>query len=213
MENETQPETATAFRITGTLLGAKSTLLASHAGSSARGEVALLTLDGEGLLRLEVRTRFDGDATPIEEYHRRLLTWSVLKSPAQLDVARLRAALTAGGALYELMRRVAEGHDEAWDGHNVVGTLTDDAEEASAELQEAFEDEAFASDVVVLDADAWFDDFATVDIRKDSTDEELEELASAGEDHAAANGIVLLNTVDLLISHRDCLRKRCRDDE
>lgn len=213
MQNDTQPETATAFRITGSLLQTNATLLTNNTRSSARGEVALLTLDGEGLVRLEVRTRFGGDATPMEEYHRRLLTWTVLESPAQLDVARLRAALTVGGALHELMHRVAEGHDEAWDGHNVVGTLTDDAEEASAELQQAFEDEAFASDVVVLDADAWFDDFASMDIRKDSTDEELEALASAGEDQAEQNGIVLVNPLAVLIAYRDRLRERMHNDE
>lgn len=213
MENDTQPETATAFRITGSLLRANATLLASHSGSSARGEVALLTLDSERLLRLVVRTRFGGDATPTEEYHRRLLTWTVLESPAQLDVARLRAALTVGGALYELMRRVAEGHDEQWDGQNVVGTLTEDAEEASAALLEAFEDGAFASDVSVLDAADFFDGFDGLGITKDSTDEELEALASAGEDQAERNNIVLLNPLAVLIAYRDRLRERMRTDE
>jgi len=213
MQSDAQKEEFTAFRISGTLGRTSTAFLSGRSGTSVRCEVALLTLDGEGILQLEVRTKFGGDAIPIEEHLNRTLTWSVLEGPKELDVARLRVALTAGGELFELMRRVAEGHGEEWDGSNVVGTLTGDADEARDAIQQAFENEAFASDMHVMDARDFYVDPNSLNIRADSTDAELATLAEADEATAASDGLLLVDALDVLTEFREELRERALDDE
>jgi hypothetical protein len=106
--NETQ-ESATAFHMTGRLLHVDSVILYCDSEFRTPREDALLTLDRDGELRLEVREVRGGDGIPMDEWQGRTMTWTVLERPAEVDIARLRAALNDGGALHDLMSCTSQG--------------------------------------------------------------------------------------------------------
>ena len=76
-----------------------------------------------------------GGGIPFSVFHgrtRRIGCSSTVSGPA------LQAYLESDGL--KLLERIHEGHEIHWDGNNHVGTLTDDAQEAEAELENALQE-------------------------------------------------------------------------
>jgi hypothetical protein len=68
----------------------------------------------------------------IDVYHGRTRCWSL---PATVKGEALSRVLSDEATL-QLLQRVYNGLEIDWDGHNYVGELNDDAEDASAELEQ-----------------------------------------------------------------------------
>lgn len=139
------------------------------------------------------------------EYHRLVLSSKIEGHP---DEATLREYLESDEG-QELMERVCAGHDREWDGHNMVGTLTDDAESAWDALIAELDDMA-QTDWTFWAIDEWAYVWAIQEITADMTDEqiaakaaELDALAEA--EHANLSG----STIDYLTD----IRNDKRDDE
>jgi hypothetical protein len=96
-----------------------------------------LFLDREGHAWVSSEDNHGGNATPMDEYHKKTLAWSIGEAGDQrvVDSACLTAALADGGVLRALLGRVYQGHDIEWDGNNHVETLSDDAAQASDEIE------------------------------------------------------------------------------
>ena len=73
----------------------------------------LLLIHESGDVSLESRTYYGGDGTPMSEWHRRRLTFSVASGA---DAEALSDELAEGGALARLIDRVIAGHSVEWDG-------------------------------------------------------------------------------------------------
>lgn len=76
-----------------------------------------------------------GNSIPMSVYHGLILRYPVNPYLATDEVNGLMGQLTP------LALRVCNGYSEEWDGHNNVGRLTEDAEEASQDIQEICRDE------------------------------------------------------------------------
>ena len=156
MEMRDEQSATLPFRMCGWLRNADTVVLDCDSESRLPREDALLLLDCDGELRLQVRRLFGGDGVPLEEWNGSTLSWTVLEGPAQLDITSLRAALTEGGELFELMSRVAEGHEVVWELGRHLGHLSEDASTASELLSEAFATQSFATETMVISADSFY---------------------------------------------------------
>ena len=99
---------------------------------------ALLRIE-DGNVRIIDRSYYGGDAWPVTEHNRVVLTLELASSQhgeVALDSDRLRDDLAEGGELAALIDRVIEGHSTRWDGNNTVGRLTEDAVDAADDIQQ-----------------------------------------------------------------------------
>lgn len=123
-------------------------------------------------------------------YHHRTLEWSsanVTGAVADADAIRDLAV-----KLQPLLDRVAAGFDVVWNGSNGVGTLTDDAQAASDEIDaimERLNPEDWSAPVDVWDARDWIGD--NHDIIAETSNEEIVEMAEEYEAVAKRDGIHL----------------------
>ena len=93
---------------------------------------AYIRMDEDGEIDAWVNGEI-GNAVPASIWNGRTLTWRV---PSDVKGEALLAFVQEHQALFE---RVYLGHEVDWDGHNHVGTLDDDAQEASEEIEQAAE--------------------------------------------------------------------------
>lgn len=164
--------------------------------------VAKLTLREDGRVIVSEDVRVGGDMTPIDVYHRRDLVWQIASArngSCAVDVEALRDDLAEGGVLSRLLDRVRAGHSIEWDGSNMVGRLTDDAEEAREEISYLIAaSRRYASDTMVMSAEEWLcgqDDGGVVlgrlEISVDATAEQISDCAAECVAQAEMDGIIL----------------------
>lgn len=200
-----------AFTIGGRLATAESLLLEGNASGLTPYDLAVVKLYQSGALRLVLDTCYGGGGTPAEEFYGVVRTWTLMRGPAELDVAALRADLAPGGRLHQLMDRVSAGLAAEYDQRgNWRGTLTDDAAEAETELDRHFEDADYGSGREVWDADEWIGATDIEGLSADTTDEELEALVEDIEAEAEDDAVVLMDTERALSRRRENLRARAR---
>ena len=99
--------------------------------SEFQPQPAYIRMDEDGEIDAWVNGEING--TPMSVWHGRTLTWRV---PSNV---RGNALLTFVEEHQGLFERVYLGHEVDWDGNNHVGTLDDDAQEASEEIEQAAE--------------------------------------------------------------------------
>lgn len=152
-----------------------------------------------------------GNGAPMSVWHNRTLRWSI---PNTLTGAAL-ADFLGREDVQALLERIHAGHSVDWDGRNQVGRLTDDARNASYDLEGLCEttwdpDEhariwpcaEFLPDLRPLNAagnvTGWRDGDAVglrinseTTLSADATDEEIATLAESLEAEAKDNGIIL----------------------
>ena len=167
---------------------------------TGRATTTTLRLDPE-YRRASVYQEYDDNATPSDEWHRRVLTMPIEPNPDE-EATREYLTSAAGQAL---LTRVCDGHSIDWDGHNMVGRLTPAAEEAWQELEDA---------LTSLPESEWSlwdvgDYLAMVDVDADATDEELATLAAEIEADLPTEHVVLDGDVlPYLQRRRDTARDR-----
>jgi|OM-RGC.v1.011416948 hypothetical protein len=186
-------------------------ILGGNADWSAELEIELR--DGEATIRArDVHNSTNG--TPMDEWHGLIRCWSnrlsagsaVLPDPDKIAQLAERAK--------PLLARVAAGHSVEWDGRNMVGRLTRDAQAASEELAELmwmrFDLDWTRDDVLIDDAWNWLHDvpLAELGVTVDSTDEEIDNAAAEIEDRARLDEARIIGGTDAIAS---ALREK-RDD-
>lgn len=121
-----------------------------------------------------------GAGQPMDVWNGRTLRWSV--NP-EVNGDHL-AELLESDEVRALLERVHAGHSVEWDGSNYVGRLTDDARDASDELERIFEDETHTVDSGgVWEASQWIAPASADDILKqgESLDDAAERLVEEAE--------------------------------
>lgn len=158
------------------------------------------------------------EGTPIRQWHGQARTIDLADHDYRLPTAADLETLINGETGQALIARIFAGTDEDWDGSNMRGTWTEDAEDALAEL----EDEIRSICTVywtVQDVDDYFGavDFAAeCGIDAATSDDRIEELAAeidadalAGDDNGFRN--VLHGTIEYLTQIRDEIREELAD--
>ena len=117
-----------------------------------------------------------------------------------------------------LLSRVCDGLETYWDGHNMRGRFSDDANDAVAALEEAIGDLPHES-IAVWQADDWFQQTSPEQcgVTAKTTDEQIAGIAKrfeldAWDDGGFANHAIVHGIADLLIGWRDELRNEAEDD-
>jgi hypothetical protein len=143
----------------------------------------------------------------MSEYHKLELSYGLDIYPDETEAREYLEGCEA----QELLDRICEGHDTRWDGHNMVGTLNDDAQAAVEELLAALNDLP-ESDWEMWGVDDWLqnDNFgwltaATTDDELAAKAKEIEAIAES--DHINLNGSVL----DYLTDKRNELREEAAE--
>lgn len=155
--------------------------------------------DGEATIEVAEVHSSERNSTPMVVWHRQWLRWDGdLGGSAVVDPDSLQRLATK---LRPLLEIVAEGHTVEWDGSNHKGQLTDEAEEASDEIERIVMDWQWRSDVwSVWDASewasaAWRDIVEQHNIRPGMTKDEIAAVAKALEVEAHGDNVVLQHTV------------------
>lgn len=150
-----------------------------------------------------------GAGVPVDVWHGRRLRWAIpaLTESAQADLLE---------QLHPLAARIVEGYSEEWDGHNTIGRLTDDAQDASNEARDLCGTYAYAHpDCVtrVWDAAEWLRDATAEElgITVESTDEQIEEIAARVSANASTEGVDVLEGLSRHLEHVRCELQQ--DDE
>lgn len=121
---------------------------------------ALLHLDPEAdPPRLYLTTgRYQGDGTPVKEWHDRAYTWPVSEYLSASDCEWLLDRVAP------LARRIVEGYGSHWDGGNYRGELTEDAREASQEIQWLCDETESDGSMTVWEPGDWIADSDLLDL-------------------------------------------------
>ena len=118
--------------------------------------------------------------------------------PALVNAVHLTEDINAG-AFDRLLDQIARGHTVEWDGHNWVGGLTQDAEDAELDIVarlEGYEDPSLGG---LWDASDWlYDSRHDLGITPTSTDAELQAIASKLEGEALNENVRLYGTLEAL---------------
>jgi hypothetical protein len=165
-----------------------------------------LSEDGTAIVHAGHR-HFDHYRVPMEEWSGRKRIWSASLSPGSYAIADPVMIQSLADRLKPLLKRVAAGHSIQWGGPNPIGRLTDDASEASVEIERLFQAERWwDGQREVWDADDWLYELGYDGAAKDyglSIDSDDAAYKAAGERmkaDACQHGVILVN-VDALL-HR-----------
>lgn len=181
--------------------------------------VLRLKLDEDGDLTLTATERHSSEATSMlmREWHRRDVVFEIKLSQGTAVVADPDAIADLAGRLAPLAARVRAGHTVDWDGSNMVGTLTPDAQDAADQISWIMDSEPrwTNDEAEVWNAGEWVYDLLRSEgqLTADTTDDEIEVMAKADEAMAKAEGVHLIGTtVEARRAYRDGLIER-RDEE
>jgi len=158
----------------------------------------------------ELSQEYDGGGIPIEEYNGLTLIYALPERP---DEKAARTYLESQEAV-GLIERIHAGHGTTWDGHNTVGTLTDDAEAAIQELLDGIE-RLPENKVALWTADEWWGNLADAEIGIGAlaTDAEIAALVEKLEADARAENVVLAETEEYLVERRRLARQALAGDD
>lgn len=156
--------------------------------------VVSLVLDpAEGTLSIDFRREID--PTPMRIWHGTVSRFPIASS---VNAVHLTGDINTG-AFDDLFDRIVAGHSAVWDGHNWVGRLTQDAEDAEEDLCERIEEYEIVAFGGLQDASDWL--WSTrheIGITPTSTDAELQAIASKLEGEALNENVRLYGTLEAL---------------
>lgn len=153
-----------------------------------------------------VSQELDGNATPMDEYHARILTKGLDDDyrPEQ-DALKTFLESTRG---QELLAQICAAHSIEWDGNNLVGEMTEDGWDALAALTDEI-NELPSHQWGLWRAEEWLNDYATEYIDADTTPEKIAELAADLEEEAKGDHIILDEDVsEFLTSFQSELKEK-----
>lgn len=167
-----------------------------------------LTEDGEAGLDW---TGEIGNAVPLDVWHHRTLRWSVAPQLSKVGCKEL----LEDPKVVALLGRIHAGHSVEWDGNNMVGRLTEDASDASYNLQK-YLDEKYNNDDTyhcnVWDAGEWLRGGGGWSIDEAwPPDEPLDKAVRRLEQEAQNEGVELRG--DIREELINWLVETCEDDE
>ncbi len=177
-----------------------------HYSGQINYQPGYVELDQNGVVRAGTQESI-GNSMPMSWFHGTDIAWGV---SGCVQGKALKAFLESDEAI-KLLERVYNGHETEWDGHNWVGKLDEDAEEAQAEFETLLDE---LPTVSVLGAGEYlYDAKREIGITANTTDEELQEMADTLESDAEADDILLEGTLDCLQEWRDHLKVEQEDEE
>lgn len=151
-------------------------------------EEVMLWIDDEDVF-CGVRSYYGGDGTPIEEYHNRVLTYTINAGDA-FHLADLQRLLDSDD-VQGLIREIVSSHDVRWDGSNQVGYFRSEAGRAANErLQDVLAGATLESDWTQAECDEWLWD-SRREIKPEMTDDEIAAWAASAEAQARADHVIL----------------------
>ncbi len=155
---------------------------------------------------------------PSTEWRGGTRIWSASLSPGAYAFADVAAIEALARQLRPLLERVAAGHWADWDGSTPFAHLTDDASEASAEIERLVQAERWWGDREVWDADDWLFELGYVGAAKDyglHADSNEAAYRAAGvkmKADALRYGVVLINVDAVLTRIRRALQAEAKED-
>jgi hypothetical protein len=126
-----------------------------------------------------------GNAVPMYVWHGRTLRWSV---PSDVRGEAL-AEFLADPETLALLERVHAGHVVDWDGNNHVGSLSDDARDASEGLDRLIERELIGAEAAVRPVGDWL--WSSCTLLQHWQNQPLAEAVREIEDGAEIEGVLL----------------------
>ncbi len=152
----------------------------------------------------QVDQEYDDGVAPVDEANGLTLTYALFERP---DEKAARTYLESPEAV-ALVDRIHAGHGKEWDGHNQVGTLTNDAETAISELLAGINGLP-ENQMSLWDAGDWLGNLNDdeIGINALTTDAEIAALVETLEADALNEKVILSGTEEYLEERRDLARK------
>lgn len=172
----------------------------AHYSREFEPQPAYIAMSADGTIWAEAQA-WVGSGLPEEQAHNRVITWDI--NPA-LTGAEIAAFVAEHLSLFE---RVHAGHSVEYDRNaNLVGTLDEDAQAASDQLDALAE--ALEPTLSIWAAEDWFQHSSAEDLGVDAgtDDTKLAEIADELDDAARDENNVIDGTLEYLRGVRDDLR-------
>jgi hypothetical protein len=180
-----------------------------HAHGSEWRNILTVELDEDGACTISVDSKHSSDnGVPFSVWHGRTLRWTNESSQGASAVVDGYALEALRDKIAPLISIVSIGHRTKWDGNNMVGRLTDEAAEASDEIENLVEACAWADDSIGFwDAYAWIADnkrqtIEDLKLTATSTDAEKAAAAETLTKEARSQDVILTNVescIDALV--------------
>lgn len=151
---------------------------------------------------------YNNNATPIDEWHKRILTYPLGDAESGLylpreDVLREYMESETGQIL---LNRITQGHIITWDGHNMTGQQDKDSLQAGRELLQAI-DKLSHELWQLWNVEDWLGEYVHSEITADTTDEQIQQMITELEAETEEQHIVLDDNIkDYLTQRRNELR-------
>ena len=150
--------------------------------TQAEAQPAHLVMDADGIVTARIDPEI-GNGMPMDIAMGRRLCWRI---PGTLTGEQLSNLITDERTV-ALLERIHAGHAIAWDGSNHRGQLTDDADDADAELEVLCAE--LEGDARVWDVETWLGDASIEQLWP--ADMPVEQAAAELQAEAEASGITL----------------------
>lgn len=141
---------------------------------------------------VQVVQDYSNNATPIDEWHKRILTHPLGDAESGLYLPRedaLRAYLESETGQI-LLNRIIQGHIIAWDGHNMTGQQDKDSLQAERELLQTIDN--LPHELWQLwNVEDWLGEYVHTEITADTTDGQIKQMTTELESEITERHIVL----------------------
>lgn len=142
---------------------------------------------------------YDSGGTPVDEWHNRILTGGFEFRPNE-DALEEYLRSAPGQAL---LARACDGHAVEWDGRNLVGSLTEDADQAYQQLFVDAEDLPECAWALWQVGD-WIPDPGDVGVDADTTDEDIARISAELTQRSIDEHVIIDDDIaDYLAEYRD----------
>jgi hypothetical protein len=166
-------------------------------------------LDVDGECYIEAYSKHSSEnGAPVSIWDKRDLIWEQVASQGASHVVDLSALVKLREEIAPLIKTVADGHSTEWNGSNYVGCLTEEASDASDEIETLVSRCQWADDsITVWDAYDWIYDnkkqtIADLKLTASSTPVECAVAAIQLDKDAKQDGVILADTrecIDALV--------------
>ena len=164
-------------------------------------DVLILDIEDDGV-SIWIKTEYGNDGVPMSVWHGRTRRFTLATGQKIIDLDAARIDLAEGGKVAVLIDRIQAGLDSDWNGSNMVGTLTADADDAEDELRDMIEREQlnWGDDAWALwDIGEWLAS-ARHEITSEMTDDDIAAWAEEAERNAASDNVILNGDADDIAS-------------
>jgi len=148
---------------------------------------------------VRVEQGWDTNSTPATVWHGRVFVIQINGHPTENEWRKMIDSLA------DDIKKVCAGYSDEWDGHNIVGRLTTEANEALGRINDALTNHWWVNEWEVWLAEDWLQDDERLTHLAEMSDEQIKALATEIESELPKHTTILDDVESWLMKQREWL--------